>query len=451
MQRHSGLSRNRPEPEEVARPETIPGKAFIRFRPDAVRESAVAPRPRRAGRTAPSALASAVSDPLDYLRRHAGLRDVRPLFSDAAASGARRPAASRAAQLTAVSSAVERAGEAELAGYSVLTLDPKGLSRKVMREVESSRAVEFMEPVPARWTAKAPATPKSDPEENLQWGLRAIRWYQASKPDARDVEVAVLDTGLDREHPDLKGVVAEYRHGAFAPDDVVGHGTHVAGILAAGTNNRIGITGVARCKLRCWKVFSDEPIDGEYYVDGEAFAQALAEVHASGARVLNLSLGGTLPSKTEESLIARLIRRGILVVAAMGNEHLRGNPIEYPAAYANVLAVGALGENWRRSPFSNTGKHIGICAPGANVLSTLPLEASAGREETEYAAWSGTSMAAPHVAGAAALVLAKHPDWDGNGVKAQLLETAVKLVAMDESPWTAEYGSGLLDLAKALK
>lgn len=127
-----------------------------------------------------------------------------------------------------------------------------------------------------------------------------------------------------------------------------------------------------------------------------------------------------------------------------------GNPKEYPAAYAGVLAVGSIAENLRRSSFSNTGKHIALVAPGSNILSTVPTRGSAYRKDTGYASHSGTSMATPHVAAAAALVLARYPSRNALWVKNRLRDTARQLPAMKRA-WTVAYGNGLLDLSQALR
>lgn len=164
--------------------------------------------------------------------------------------------------------------------------------------------------------------------------------------------------------------------------------------------------------------------------------------------MINLSIGGTAYSKTEELLIRRLIEHDCVVVAAMGNEYEQGNPVEYPAAFPDVVGVGAISETNRRARFSNTGPHISLVAPSTNILSTLPLKASAYRneEETEYGAWSGTSMAAPHVTGAATLLRAKARSLKAKEVAERLSRTAAKLPGMKGRRTTA-LGSGLLDLS----
>jgi Subtilase family len=332
-------------------------------------------------------------------------------------------------------------------GLTLVELDDSAVSGELLRTVESSPAIAFAERVPARWLS---ATPAPDPRHNRQWGLRAIRWFDVEPPDAEEVIVAICDTGVDGEHPDLAGVLVSYDYEPARATDLVGHGTHVSGIIAARANDDAGIAGIARCRVAMWKVFSDEPQEGNFYVDGAQFLRALNAVAGSGAKVLNLSLGGSESSQAEQLLFDRLERSGVTVVAAMGNEHEHGNPVEYPAAYDHVLAVGAVAETNRRSPYSNTGRHIGIAAPGSNILSTLPTTRSQYRPETDYASWSGTSMATPHVAAAVALVAARHPDWTPADTKQYLRERAAKLADMRGSDFTQAYGSGLLDIASAL-
>ena len=231
---------------------------------------------------------------------------------------------------------------------------------------------------------------------------------------------------------------------------MLGHGTHVAGIIAAATNNGVGIAGVSNCQLDVWKIFPDRPLRGDFYVDGERYLQALNAVRRSGVKVMNLSIGGTASSRTETLLFHRLDADGVLSVAAMGNEFLDGNPKEYPAAYKGVLAVGAVSEKRERAWFSNTGHHIDLVAPGANILSTVPTVPSPYLTETDYATWSGTSMATPHVTAAAALVTAQCAGAGSQEVRQRLVGTASRLPAMKYGKRSTAYGAGLLNLKQAL-
>jgi subtilisin family serine protease len=374
--------------------EFIPGQVIVRVHEPALREAADAAR-----------------EPLELLAREAGTHNVEPLFD----------------------------------GLTLIEVR-EDVSPALLARVESSPAIAFAEPVPARWPS-AVAVP--DPRHNRQWGLRAIRWFDAPVIAAEEVVAAVCDTGVDAAHPDLAAAVATYDHEGTSAEDIVGHGTHVSGIIAARSNDEAGIAGVAGCRIAMWKVFADEPYSGNFYVDGTRFLRALNAVAASGARVLNLSLGGTKSSQAEQLLFDRLERAGVTVVAAMGNDYAGGNPTEYPAGYEHVLAVGAAAETDLRSPFSNTGTHIGLAAPGSDILSTLPTAASAFRSATKYASWSGTSMATPHVTAAAALVAARHPDWTPGDTKRHLGDTARRVADMRSARWSEAYGSGLLDVAAA--
>jgi subtilisin family serine protease len=390
------------------------------------------------------AVPEAVAEPLEYLRKHTGLTNVRPLFEDAG-----RGRVSRAGvddperERLALAASVVTQEDDDIAGLTIAEMDPKA-DIQAIAHAAAANAIDYIEPVPVRWLAAV------DPMQNVQWGLRAISWFDAERPDASNVSVGILDTGIDAGHPDLANVDITYEHPGTRAEDIVGHGTHVAGIVGAETNNAVGIAGVARCAIHMWKIFPDEQVDGEYYVDADVFADALRAGAESGLSALNMSIGGTRSSSIEQVLIRRLIARGVVVVAAMGNEFQDGNPIEYPAAYDGVLAVGALAENRERSDFSNTGRHIGICAPGSNILSTLPRRRSSFRSERLYASWSGTSMATPHVTAAAALVAAKEPALSPSDIVERLCSTAATLSAMRGRTRTNEYGAGLLDLERAL-
>jgi subtilisin family serine protease len=415
----------------------------VRFHEDAVRPHVRSARPSAAEAAAvPTELVSA----LRAARERAGAPGAEPLFAPAPAGTRGAPASPEDRDRMAVLASVAQPPDPALAGYVVLSL-PQGAAGSLLADMQAHPAVSLVEPAPERWLlAEGP-----DPMRGQQWGLDAIHWPDADRPDAHAVTVAVLDTGVDQGHPDLAGVVTGYEHEGRGESDPVGHGTHVSGIVAAVTGNAVGISGVAAVSLHVWKIFPDTPEDGEnFYVDGPTYLRALAAVQTSGARSLNLSIGGTSSSQTEQLLFDRLRAAGVTACAAMGNEFQEGNPTEYPGAYDTVVSVGAVAEDGTRAEFSNTGPHIDLSAPGVNILSTLPRDASQWRRETEYASWSGTSMATPHVAAAAALIAARHPDWGPDQVSERLRTTAAKLSGMGGADFTDELGAGLLDLRAAL-
>jgi subtilisin family serine protease len=396
-------------------------------------------------------LPTAVESPFKKLEEQGLIREIKPIFSRMTSGEALSMAPTNVAAAFAMS---VRDSEAEdLRGITLLRLKRNTDLKKVEDDLNSTPGIEYVHQVPRRWITARPKP--NDPLFNKQWGLPMIGWLNpASLPDASAVKVAVLDTGVDLTHRDLKNVVSEYIHEGASSQDIVGHGTHVSGIIAAEINNNVGLSGICRCDLNFWKIFTDtpDPEDGEFYVDEVMYQRALNAVRNSGMKVLNLSIGGGDPSQTERILFRRLIDAGVTVVAAMGNEFEEGNPIEFPSAYPGVIAVGAVGKTKQRASFSNTGDHISIVAPGKGILSTLPMKASAARhsDETKYASWDGTSMATPHVTAVAALVLAVNPGFSPAQVRQRLISTATKLSAMGNKTMTKEYGHGLLNLEAAI-
>lgn len=422
----------------------IPGRMVVRWSPGLVSRSAA----RKDAKNAARALPDQVTERLQFLKANYGLKRVASLSSATPRGGKKTSLAHHAESVTSSFATKTDA----LNGVTILEVDERAPLDEVARSLKGS-AVQYAQPAPARWLATIRATGPNDPRYAAQWGLPIIKWFDADRASAREIIVGVLDSGIDRTHPDLKKVVRSYETSRFSAADLIGHGTHVAGIIAATVNNNIGIVGVADCKLSCWKVFGDTPeSDGEIYLDNEAYYHALDAVgRTKGMRVVNLSLGGTVEDTTETKLISDLIAQDdILFVAAMGNEYDEGNPSEYPASIPGVLAVGAIGPNRRRASFSNTGSHIGVVAPGVSILSTLPLKKSIVRPETEYDSWDGTSMATPFVTGAAALAVAKNPALKASKLRELLKKKAARVPAMRGKRRTNSYGHGLLNLQKAL-
>jgi len=442
--------------KSTPRPEFVPGLLIVRIKEDVV---AQVPSVSAASVAAVRSfqLPEAVADPLQKLRRARQIKEIVPVFGQTK----KRSLFAKASASTAATFAfsVRHSENEDLRGINLLKLSENVDLAAMEKELNRTPGFEYAERVPARWLLAArPKTASEDPMVNRQWGLRAIRWFQATLPaEVKNVSVAVLDTGVDTSHPELKHYFAGSKKDHYVNDpaslvDIIGHGTHVCGIIAANAANKVGIAGVCACDLRVWKIFGDEPAkDGQYYVDEVMYERALNAARNAEVKVMNLSIGGGAPSRTEALLFRRLIQAGVTVVAAMGNEYEDGNPVEYPGAYPNVIAVGAINEANGRARFSNTGKRVALCAPGTNILSTLPMKPSVVRKETKYAAWSGTSMATPHVTGAAALVRARWTTLVSAQVAKKLKDTAAKVPAMGARKRTDEHGHGLLDLEAALK
>jgi len=258
----------------------------------------------------------------------------------------------------------------------------------------------------------------NDPLYSQQWALRKLQAVKAWEiaHNGVDVIVAVVDTGIDTRHPDLQGQLTppstwyDFGNNDADPTDIQGHGTHVAGIIGAITNNDTGITGLAHnAQLMPVKVFSD----GRKGTYQSTIARGILHATAHGADVINLSLGSSESSKLMESVIQYAHESGVVVVAAAGNRNTQR--MHYPAAYDNVISVCATQENDTKSGFSNYGTWVDVCAPGSNILSTVP---------DGYARLNGTSMAAPYVAGLAALLKSQEPEWEPAQIKARILNTA---------------------------
>jgi subtilisin family serine protease len=280
-----------------------------------------------------------------------------------------------------------------------------------LREAYGDRVL----PDVAAWAEAVP----DDPLWSQQWGLQALNMSAAwdIENGSTNVKVAVIDSGLDETHPDFAGVPIEngtdYVDHDLTPEDHEGHGTHVAGIIAAARDNGIGIAGIARVTLIPIAV-----LDGNGNGSCLNVALAVLEAVARGASILNLSLSCTDYAPLHLAVQAAT-QAGALVVAAAGNVG-SGCPA-YPAAYPEVLSVAALANSTDVASLSCAGSYVELSAPGMDILSTYPGGA--------YRNDSGTSMATPHVSGIAALVKSRFPTMDGAAIRARLDATAVDLGA----------------------
>ncbi len=382
---------------------------------------------------------------------------IRPL------GGGEAPRANRAAALPGRASVFD--------GLALVTLAPDTDLRKTMQALRSRGDVDWVEPNYRLQIAQSSAEPgmPNDFDFSQLWGLHnvgqadgvrgadigTLAAWQVST-GSKGVVVAVLDTGVDYYHPDLAGNVwlnpgevpgngidddqngyIDDVHGFdFVshdgdPMDDHGHGTHVAGTVGAVGNNAIGITGV------CWEVSLmalkpfDETGNGEVSTAVEAIRYAIE----NGARIINASWGNNERSRALEEVIREVHEAGLLFIAAAGNDN--SDNLFYPAAYEHAIGVAATDSKDRRSRFSDYGAYVDLAAPGENIYSTLPNNA--------YGFFSGTSMATPHVAGVAALVLSRHPEFTNVQVET-ILRNAVDLIESEKY-----IGTGRLNALTAVR
>lgn len=268
----------------------------------------------------------------------------------------------------------------------------------------------------------------------LQWGYFDINAGFSMASTTTTPTVAIIDTGVDYTHIDLVGKVIkgpDYVNADTDPMDDMGHGTHVAGIIAAKPNNSFGIAGVAGySKVLAIKVL-DSSGSGTTFdiVQGITYA-----ANNTSVKIVNMSLGGYTPSQAELTAVDYLVNtKGKLLIAAAGNDDV--NTKLYPAGYATdfpnkVIAVAAHGNDHCKAPFSNYGSWVSISAPGKDIFSTYPVTLG------EYEYLSGTSMATPFVAAAAALVWGKNPSFMNEQI-GQLLtsRTSLSTLHRDGTCW----------------
>lgn len=264
----------------------------------------------------------------------------------------------------------------------------------------------------ARVSGARAASAALPPKVLSHWGMTLVG-VDSLTIDASQVRVAVVDSGVDEDHPDLKDAIESYDNfTSESKRDQSGHGTHVCGIIAARGDPATGMKGVCNARLLVYKGL------GKYY-QPDVYFQALQKAIDGPAAIVNLSLGGSDEDPLETVLIQRAVRKGKTVIAAMGNDFDVGNPTFYPASLEGVIAVGAIGDACARGTFSNTGSHIALVAQGVQILSTAPTTpGDLFGKRTLLAECDGTSMSAPFVTGVAALLAAQA--GNGTGIRAKL-------------------------------
>jgi subtilisin family serine protease len=277
---------------------------------------------------------------------------------------------------------------------------------------------------------------------------------------AAGVKIAVIDSGADLGAPDVSDkhpATWSVLSRSSGVRDVLGHGTFVSSLAAGSVDNGVGISGFGGDA----QLLVVQAIDREGYVTDVDEAAAIVYAVRHGAKIVNLSIGGSETSDLERRTIRWAASHGVLVVAAAGNEHDDGNLPEYPAALLQPLgsngrggiglAVGATSMDGTRAYFSNTGSYLSLAAPGCNVFAAESAEAAWPRAQLPWSSpgfygWaSGTSFSSPEVAGAAALVWAANPKLTAQQVAWVLKQSA------DGDGWNRQLGWGRLDAAAAVQ
>ena len=281
----------------------------------------------------------------------------------------------------------------------------------------------------------------NDPLYDRQWALAKIEAEAAWKVSTgSNITIAVIDSGVDLDHPELEARVVEgydFVNGDTEADDDYGHGTLVAGVAAATTNNDIGIAGLA------WnaQIMPVKVLDGQGRGMSSNLTCALYWAADEGADVINISIISFGPSFGMQSAVNYAANEGVLIFSAAGNLFEEGNPVTYPAAHNNVIAVAATDKDDAHAWFSSAGAFVDIAAPGVSIYSPFPPT------HDEYRSVYGTSLATPYGAGLAALVLSAAPSLSSEEVESVIQQSAVDL---GDTGKDVKFGHGRIDASAAI-
>ncbi|WP_339103451.1 S8 family serine peptidase [Haloterrigena salinisoli] len=342
-----------------------------------------------------------------------------------------------AAAHTAVPDAVDVRHSNETIGYATVSLPSVSERARdgFLEAIAASDVVAYVEPNASLHASVVP----NDREYGQQSAPQQVGCEAAweTTVGSEDVSIAVVDQGVQYDHPDLEGAAGETSanflgsgadpYPASADEH---HGTHVAGIAAGATDNGVGTAGISNCSLLAARALG---ANGEGSLSD--VADGIQWAADAGADVINVSFGASNDYRTLAAACEYALEQGALLIAAAGNAG--ADSVDYPAAYEDVLAVSAL-EGESLADFSNTGSEIDLAAPGTDILSAVPWDG--------YDRISGTSMAAPVVAGVAGLALSTYPDLSPADLRDHLRETATDLGLE-----ATAQGAGRVDAAAAVE
>lgn len=316
---------------------------------------------------------------------------------------------------------------------AVFTLIPAAvvnLSPQAVEALSRNSTVKYIEPDTLRQVVDFSVQAKPKPPQVLPWGVDRIDADLAwSVTQGAGIKVGVIDTGIDVDHPDLQANI----HGGYNTithttnyDDDNGHGTFCSGIIAA-VNNRVGVVGVAP---EAW-LYGVKVLDANGSGTTVNCIEGIQWCVNNGIQIINMSWGSSTDSQALHDACDAAWNAGCILVSGSGGSGVE-YPDMYPAAYSTVIAVSATDQNDNKASFSNYGAEIDLAAPGVNIYSTY--------KGGGYVTMSG--IACPHVAGAAALAWAAHPQYSNEQIRQLLENTAEDLGAPG---WDIYFGYGLVD------
>ena len=320
-----------------------------------------------------------------------------------------------------------------------IQVDSNDSVSEALDEYRRNSKVEYAEP---NYVFNANIVPNDYYYASYQWNMPIIdapAAWDSERGDTNNAVVAVIDTGVDLGHPDLDSKIVPGYNFAYDnsdPSDDNGHGTHVAGIIGAESNNGQGVAGVSwGAKIMPVKVLNSW---GSGYLSD--VASGIIYAADNGADVINMSLGSSYNSGTLQSAVDYAYNKGVTIVAASGNG---GNStMNYPAGCNNVIGVGATDQNDIKASFSTYNSSVDVSAPGVSIASTWYRGSG-----YSYALASGTSMATPHVAGLAALLVSEDPSRHPDDIEDLMKLTADDLGSSGRDDY---YGAGRINAELAV-
>lgn len=318
---------------------------------------------------------------------------------------------------------------------------------QVIETLKAKYAIKYAQPVNRIVLDDVAADPMMKDQYQLDV-TGAIKAWDVTKGD-RNVQIAVIDTGIDPNHPDLKDKITSSWN-VFTKTSTVrdgaGHGTHCAGIAAAAVGNGQGGSGIAPgCGLMVVQVLDQNGSGSD-----QTIADGIVWAADHGAKVMTMSLGLYKRSQVIEDALQYALDKDVVLCASAGNNNAENNPEtapHLPSTYPGVIEVAATDNKDAKASFSNWGTTVSVAAPGAKILSTVPTYPCSNAKTTSYATLSGTSMASPCAAGVAGLIRSRHPEWNREQVR-KALEASAKDIG--DQGYDKYFGFGRVDALAAV-